>query len=277
MEKITDWCRLWKELSDIQEKAFVRKKEHQSEDFWKHKAKKYDTMVDERWAKPDSSRDFLIEKLRANPGARVLDIGAGTGKWSLLLAPHASRVTALDPSLAMQEVLREKIQNQGISNIDIITGSWPGSETACHDYVLASHSMYGVANFKAFVNQMIQTAGKACILLLRAPLADSVMAEAARHVLGQPYDSPNFQIAYNILLGMDIYPQVIMEADGAWPDWTNDSLGEALDEIKNRLDLTHNSHYDDFLRKLLEKNLRVRDGKVVWPKGTRSALVYWEV
>ena len=277
MERLTDWMKLWKDLSGMQNKAFARKKEGRGEDFWKHKAKDFDKMVDERWDKPDSSRGFLIQKLMDNPGSSLLDIGAGTGKWSLLAAPYASRVTAFEPSLAMQEVLKEKIQKQRITNVDIVTGNWPKDDAEPHDYLLASHSMYGVGDFKAFVEKMDAVASKACILVLRAPLAGSVMAVAAKKVLGQPYDSPNFQIAYNALLGMDIYPDVVMEADGTWPGWANNSFEEALDEIKNRLGLADNDKYDAFLTELLEKNLTLEKGKYVWPAGNRSALVYWEV
>ncbi|CCK79091.1 SAM-dependent methyltransferase [Desulfobacula toluolica Tol2] len=268
---------MWNQLCEIQNKAFGRKKEYSEDDFWKHKARHFDKMVDERWEKPDSSRDFLIQKLKDNPGATLLDIGAGTGKWSLLVSPYAAKVTALDPSLAMQEILKEKIQKQGINNIDIVTGTWPRDYVASHDFVLASHSMYGVPDFKAFADKMSATATKACIMLLRAPFADSVMAIASRYVLGQPYDSPNFQVAYNALLGMDIYPDVIMEAAGTWPAWTHDSFEEALDDLKNRLNICETSQYDDFLSDLLEKHLILKDCKFVWPSGNRSALVYWEV
>ncbi|MFA5905325.1 MAG: class I SAM-dependent methyltransferase [Desulfobacula sp.] len=277
MEKITDWVKLWNDLSENQNKAFSRKKETKEDDFWKHKAKDFDKMVDERWSKPDSSRAFLTQKLLDNPGSTLLDIGAGTGKWSVFAAPYASKVTALEPSLAMQEVLKEKIQEQRIKNIDIVTGHWPEDDIEPHDYVLASHSMYGVGDFRAFVEKMSSVAKKACILLMRAPLAGAVMAVAAKKVLGQPYDSPNFQIAYNILLSMDIYADVIMEAYGNWPGWANESFEEAFAEIKNRLGLTENTDYDGFLTDLLHKNLTIENGKYVWPIGNRSALVYWEV
>lgn len=277
METLTNWTRLWKELSEIQNRAFGRKEQNTEDDFWKNKAKSFDKMVDERWEKPDSSRDFMIRTLKDNPGSTLLDIGAGTGKWSILVSPHAAKVTAFEPSLSMQEVLKEKIQDQGITNIDIITGTWPEDDVLPHDYVLASHSMYGAGDFTAFVDKMIHTAKKACILLLRAPYADAVMAEAAQKVFGQPYDSPNFQIAYNILLGMDIYPDVIMEADGSWPGWANDTFEQALEEMKSRMDLTDNNAYDGFLSDLLNANLTIKDDKVVWPSGNRSALVYWEV
>ena len=277
MEQITDWCKLWKDLSETQNKAFSRKKETKEDDFWKHKAKDFDKMVDERWSKPDSSRDFLAKKLLDHPGSSILDIGAGTGKWSVFLAPYATKVTALEPSLAMQEVLKEKIIKQRITNIDIVTASWPEDDVEPHDYVLASHSMYGVGDFKAFVEKMSGTAKKACILLMRAPLAGSVMAVAAGKILGQPYDSPNFQIAYNILLSMDIYADVIMEAYGNWPGWANESFEEAFTEIKNRLGVSENTEYDLFLTDLLNHNLSFENGKYIWPIGNRSALVYWEV
>lgn len=277
MEILTNWTTLWKELSEIQNKAFSRKKEHKEDDFWKNKAEDFDKMVDERWAKPDSSRDFLIKKLKDNPGSTLLDIGAGTGKWSLLVSPFAKRVTALEPSLAMQDVLKEKIQKDQITNLDIVTATWPEDDVAPHDYILASHSMYGVGDFKSFVNKMNRTAQKACILVMRAPFADSVMAIAARKVFGQPYDSPNFQIAYNMLLGMDIYPDVIMEVDGSWPGWANDSFDDAIAEIKRRLDLADNDKHDGFLSDLLKQHLTIEGNKVIWPAGNRSALVYWEV
>ncbi len=277
MEQLTDWYKIWKDLAQLQNKAFARKKKDTEDDFWKTKAKKFDKMVDERWAKPDSSRDFLVQKLKNNPGSTLLDVGAGTGKWSVFAAPFAERVTAFEPSFAMQDVLKEKIKTEQISNIDIVTGTWPDDEIEPHDYVLASHSMYGVEDFKGFVDKMRKVAKKACIMVMRAPFRHSAMSIAARQVLGQPHDSPNFQIAYNMLLDMDIYPDVIMEADGAWPGWDNDTFDQALDELKNRLGIKDIVEHDAFLVDLLETHLiRQVDGSVKWPVGNRSALVYWE-
>jgi len=277
MEKLTNWHKLWEELSDIQTLAFASQDGRKGDDFWKHRARQFDKMVGKRWSRPDFSRDFMVKKLKENPGSTLLDIGAGTGKWSRLASPHVAKVTALDPSPAMQQVLKEKIQEEQIGNIDIVTGTWPEKQIAPHDYVLASHSMYGVRNFSTFVEKMITTATRACVLLLRAPFANAVMARAAQKVFGQPYDSPNFQVAYNILLSMDIYPDVIMEADGSWPGWAHDSFEEALDDLTNRLNLEKDSEYKLFLSDLLEKNLTQKEGKLVWPGGNRSALVYWEV
>ncbi len=286
MEKLTDWKNLWHALSEIQDRSFTREKEAATNDVWKHKAKEFDKLVEDRWAKPDSSRDFLIRKLKENPGSTLLDIGAGTGKWSLLCAPWAKKVTALEPSLSMQAVLKEKIDKDGVDNIEIVTESWPPEKKDVpdqkelvepHDFILTSHSMYGVGDFEAFIRAMNQYAVKGCIMVMRAPLADAVMAKAASRVWGQPYDSPNFQIAYNILLGMDIYADVVFEEKGSWQGWHNDSFETALDELKSRLDIVDDSSHDAFLTGLLEKNLIVEPDGVRWPAANRSALVYWEV
>jgi hypothetical protein len=178
----------------------------------------------------------------------------------------------------MQAVLKEKIDEMKIPNIEVFTGAWPEDDPGPHDFVLASHSMYGIADFSLFVTRMCATARKGCILVMRTPFTESVMAKAARHVWGQPYDSPNFQIAYNILLGMDIYPDVIMEADGTWPAWTSDSFEAAMEDVKLRLDLEDTAEHDVFLWELLTKHLtRQPDGSYVWPAGNRSALLYWDV
>jgi hypothetical protein len=233
-------------------------------------------MVKKKWERRDSSREFLVSALKSNAGSTVLDIGAGTGAWAVLMARHAAGVTAVEPSRAMAEILIEKVRTERIENITVVDGIWPDVSVGPHDYVLASHSIYGAADFRAFVLKMSDTARRACFLLLRVPFTDAIMARAAMHVWGQPYDSPNFQIAYNALLQIGVYPNVIMESPKGWRPWTNSSLGEALEEMKSRLDLSDTNQHDEYLIGLLEGELREENGRVVWPAGNQSALVYWD-
>jgi len=228
-----------------------------------------------RWARPDSSRDFVISQLDAN--ATVLDIGAGTGAWAVLLARRARRVTAVEPSAAMIEVMREKLAVTGCTNVEIVQGAWPDVSVEPHDYSLCSHAMYGCPDLPAFIRRMIASTRRMCFLVLRAPTADGVLAEAARRIWGQPHDSPNFTIAYNILLHMGIYPSVLMENTGLWDPRTSASLEETLSDLKRRFELNGSSEHDDFLIDLLRRRLTYQDGQYVWPRGVRSALIYWTV
>jgi SAM-dependent methyltransferase len=277
MEKATDWIRLWRALVEIQEQRRAAGKGESGDDAWKSRARSFDAAVRERWARPDSSRRTVLAALQARPGSTLLDIGAGTGAWALLLARHARLVTAVEPSPAMVEVMTENLAAEGIDNVQIVQGSWPGVEVPAHDYALCSHAMYGYPDLPAFVGRMIEVTRHSCFLVMRAPLAGGIMAEAAARVWGQPYDSPNLQVGYNALLQMGLLPSILMEDTDPWSPWTHSSLAEALAEVKRRLALPEQSDHDEFLVDLLRRRLTWEDGRYVWPAGARSALVYWDV
>jgi hypothetical protein len=67
-----------------------------------------------------------------------------------------------------------------------------------------------------------------------------------------------------------------METGRSWGSWTNKSMEEALIDIKSRLNIHNTAEYDPYLTDLLKNHLTVKDGKIVWPVGVRSALVYWD-
>lgn len=54
---------------------------------------------------PDAAVAFLVERLRLGPGATVVDVAAGTGKLSRLLAPSGARVVAVEPVDAMRGLI----------------------------------------------------------------------------------------------------------------------------------------------------------------------------
>lgn len=272
MEKITDWAALWRELaggrywlhSDPNEKA---------RDRWQKRARVFDANVKTKRSRPDAIRDFLASQI--DPDMTVLDIGAGTGQWTLFLARRVRRVTALDPSPSMLEVLRENVAAEGVDNVDIVEGSWPEASVDPHDVALCSHAMYSCADLPLFIRRMLEVTRKACYLLIRVPAFDGVMGEVAQYLWGQPHDSANFVIAYNILLQMGIYANVLVDA--SFRPWISADIGEALADLKRRFRLGESTEHDEHLTEVLRRKLVLRDGQYVWPDGMRSALVYWRV
>ena len=85
MSEITDWAGLWRELSLLQ---LQRHHTHAAgPDVWHDRAREFQARASRRWAQPDASRATVAAHLAAAPGATLLDIGAGTGKWAAYLAP----------------------------------------------------------------------------------------------------------------------------------------------------------------------------------------------
>jgi SAM-dependent methyltransferase len=58
---------------------------------------------------PDAAIEWLVDQLSIGPESTVLDLGAGTGKLTRALIPHARRVIAVDPGPNMLAQLRRAV------------------------------------------------------------------------------------------------------------------------------------------------------------------------
>jgi ubiquinone/menaquinone biosynthesis C-methylase UbiE len=96
----------------------------------------YRPRLDRRWAsldvidvsRYDAKEDAdalgevrLLQSLGLDANSTVLDLGAGTGQFTLAVAPTCARVVAADVSPVMQERLREKVEASGHSNIECVS------------------------------------------------------------------------------------------------------------------------------------------------------------
>lgn len=272
-----DWISLWNQLVRQREDARRPVPLPDTDDRWSARAEGYDARMQARWAAQDSSRDFLVSLLKSLPEPTLLDIGAGSGKWTVPLAPYCRHVTAVEPSPAMHTRLTQHLRARSLAHVSVVPETWPCPGVPAHDVTLCSHAMYGFNDFAGFVRGVQAVTRHTCVWLMRAPPLDGIMAEAARRVQGHPYDSVNFHIAINALLQMGLFPNVRMEDPRTWDPWEHGSVAEALTEVKRRLRLYDDTTHDAFLNDLLERRLIRRGGRYVWPCGTHAALLYWRV
>jgi ubiquinone/menaquinone biosynthesis C-methylase UbiE len=63
-----------------------------------------------------------LEEILNPDGLDILDLGAGTGRLAVMLAPHAKSMRAFDASDEMLRVCRQKLESSGLSNWKVEVG-----------------------------------------------------------------------------------------------------------------------------------------------------------
>jgi SAM-dependent methyltransferase len=280
----TDWAALWRNLvlaraRCLDDGSAVDPSSSRCIDPWESRARDYDERVARRWTQPDSTRQFVLAQI--TDGATLLDIGAGTGAWvwvwAAMVAPHAARVTAVEPSPAMIRVLEQNLAVRGITNVSVVQGSWPEVTVDPHDFSLCAHAMYWSTDLPGFVGRMIACTRRMCFLVLRAPSLQGIMAEAALHLWGQSIDGPNLTVADNVLRQMGLCPHVLMERGGMREPRQSASFEDALQRMKRHFGVCDTTEHDEYFGVVLRRRLGYEGGRYIWPPGDGSALIYWTV
>lgn len=70
-------------------------------------------------ADADTELELLIQ-LGLTETSEVVDLGAGTGQLTLAVAPVSARVVAVDISPVMLAILKSKVRQAGLENVDIV-------------------------------------------------------------------------------------------------------------------------------------------------------------
>jgi len=262
-----DYLQLWRDLT-------TRSRPHSGTGFdRRERAQEYDAASRRRnMGKPDALFEFVKQYLR--PDDTVIDIGAGTGRWTIPLASVTARVTAVEPAGAMSEVLRKNAEATGVAGkIAVVPATWEDAEVDQHDVVTCFHASYMSADFAAFIRKMEAHARRVCYLGLRHFPSDGIVQDLSTRIYGTRHDSPNFIVGYNALYQMGVYANVLMEEFQRV--WTDESLEAAFVRAKRHLALNDATH-DGLVRSTLERRLVLRDGAYQWPDSMTTALVWWQ-
>lgn len=228
-----------------------------SADFWDRRAKMF-----HRTTKDSVSHDPLFRRLESivTTQTTVLDVGAGTGRFTLALAPQALHVTAVEPSAAMLGYLKQEIDERGLTNISCLQTTWEDVPTNLSaDVLICSHVLYPILEIEPFLMKLLQATRTVCYLYMRATHVDALTAHLWRYFHGDERCLPPSYIhALDVLFEMGIYAKVEtvkLPTFIAYP-----SIEVAVGEQMEQLILLDDESTHDTLFRLLAEWLVEQDG-----------------
>ncbi|WAH43472.1 class I SAM-dependent methyltransferase [Alicyclobacillus fastidiosus] len=134
--------------------------------FWKDAAKRYD----------DTPKliDYAPEvavKIRSLLGEvkRVLEIGCGTGKFTVPLARYFEKIFAVDLSQDMLEQLHIKLCDQGIHNVRTVQGKWEDVQLDRVDGIFLVNAVYRMLDIRRCLAKMNEIARQRVVLVWTQP------------------------------------------------------------------------------------------------------------
>jgi len=106
---------------------------------------------------PGKLLEYVIDYLKRYPVISVVDVGAGTGAFSIPLACAGFTVYALEPAAGMRSILSDKIKNTSL-NLTIYPHTLESITGLKADACIAMHSLYGIKPLEKALSKMMQIA-----------------------------------------------------------------------------------------------------------------------
>ncbi len=239
-------------------------------DFWDRRAKNY-----HRSTKETIADDPLYLKLRreVTRGLTLLDVGAGTGRFALALAPYIQHITAVEPNATMLDYLKRDAMGEELTNVSLLYTTWQDAPSDLSaDIVLCSHVLYPIWDVDTFISKLLAATRHTCYIYMRAMHFDTSTSVLWKHFHGddrQP--APGYIHALDVLFDMGIYADVeIVRMPGVI---RYSSLDVAVEELREQLILPSDEETTGQLRHLLEGWLIERNGAFIPPVDTQTSAI----
>ncbi|TQD25917.1 class I SAM-dependent methyltransferase [Methanolobus vulcani] len=221
-----------------------------------------------------------LDSLPLKANSKVLDIGCGPGSLSLLISGKVSHVTAVEPSKEMMGILQENIKKNEIDNIDCVNKRWEDIDVQTdlqgpYDVVFASYSL-GMMDMKDAIRKMMSCSSDYVYLFwIAGPnLWDIYCPNIWSSLHHKEYHPmPKFNVLYNILYQMGIYPNVSVSK----LNYVNrfSSFDEAVNYCMPIYRIS-NSEQEEQLRDYLQKVLKKDDKSFFLEAKTNHVEVWWQ-
>ncbi|WP_020610804.1 class I SAM-dependent methyltransferase [Sediminispirochaeta bajacaliforniensis] len=164
-----------------------------AESFWDSRARQFNKhQIEGKSRLHEHTVTSLVHRELITPGSSILEIGAGSGRYTLPLAKVSGHVTATDISAQMLEHLKENAAAAGLSNIDTRKLDWNTIELGTlgfeKQFDLVFAAMCPAVRSKNGLEKMSRASSRSCVVAQfiesRAPVrqkSTSPEAASGRH------------------------------------------------------------------------------------------------
>jgi SAM-dependent methyltransferase len=131
---------------------------------------------------PSEAVEWMLGALGIGPGDCVVDLGAGTGKFTRLLVPSAARIIAIEPIAAMREEFARAVS--GVEIFDGTAEAMPVQDGSA-DAVVAAQAFHWFATQQALVeiHRVLRPGGGLALIWNRRDRSGPVQASIDEIVL----------------------------------------------------------------------------------------------
>ncbi|MEM0333360.1 MAG: class I SAM-dependent methyltransferase [Candidatus Aenigmatarchaeota archaeon] len=278
-EKVLDrtfWEALWKKAQRNSSVKINKLNYRKWSNFWDLMSECYEEIEKNSQDLVKKIIETLKEEKLISKKDEILEIGCGTGTFTVPLSYEVRKVVALDSSSKMLNKLKNKIETLKISNIELILKRWEDfASDKKFDFVFAAFCP-AIRDGKTLLKMKELSKNYACLVRYAKPddFTVAIRNKLWKFLTGREWNSQGFHIIYpfNLLYTYGFYPQLKLVKSFHIVERDIESLIRQY-ESYFKIFIPWNKEKSFMIRKFFED--KANKGKVVLRNYSEVYLMWW--